>query len=77
MSLVDKLRLLEAVVRTPRYFLAGYTGGKIVYLSTVEGATDIWALDLSTKHKKRLTEGGIASIAEPSEKLLLWYIRAT
>jgi len=67
-SLVDKLRLLEAVVRTPRYFLAGYTGGKLIYLSTVEGATDIWALDLSTKHRRRLTEGGIAAIAKPSEK---------
>ena len=63
--LVEKLKILEAVVMAPLYGVVGFAGGLLVYSSTVEGARDLWALDLRTGEKRRLTEGGVHSVAEP------------
>ena len=71
MSIVDKIRILESVVKTPSYVVLGVTHGRLVYLSTVEGAADLWSLDLSTGSKTRLTSGGISGAARPSEKTRL------
>lgn len=76
MSVVDKIRILEAVVRTPTYTVVGYTHARLVYLATAEGATDIWSIDPATGEKARLTEGGVQLVARPVEESpLLVYTR--
>lgn len=61
--LSEKLRLLEAIITTPIYTSIGYASGRVVYTSTVEGAVDLWALDLESGCSQRLTEGGVHSVA--------------
>ena len=63
--LVEKLKILEAVVKAPLYGVVGFAGKLLVYSSTVEGARDLWALDLRTGEKRRLTEGGVHVVAAP------------
>jgi len=67
-AITEKLRLIEALIRTPTYTAVGYTHGRIVYVSTVEGATDLWSLDLKTNEKIKLSEGGIHSLAPVRSK---------
>jgi len=67
-SLVDKLRVIEELVKVPRYGVVGLTHGVLVYASTIEGVIDLWALDLKTKESRRLTRGGIHSVANVKSK---------
>jgi dienelactone hydrolase len=66
--ITEKLRIIEALVRTPSYGVVGYTHNKLVYSSTSEGATDLWSLDLDAGKTKRLTIGGIHSAASVRQK---------
>jgi len=68
MGLVDDIRILEAIVKTPTYRVYGVTSGRLIYRSTSEGASDIWSIDLRTLEKTRLTIGGVHGVAVPSEK---------
>ncbi len=68
MGLVDDIRVLEAIVKTPTYRVYGVTSGRLIYRSTSEGASDIWSIDLRTLEKTRLTTGGVHGVAVPSEK---------
>ena len=62
-SITEKLRLIEALVRTPVYGVVGYTHEHLVYSSTVEGTVDLWSLNPRTGETVRLTVGGIHSTA--------------
>ncbi|KYH39924.1 MAG: acylaminoacyl-peptidase, partial [Candidatus Bathyarchaeota archaeon B63] len=61
--IAEKLRIVEAIVRTPSYEVIGYTHNKLVYSSAVDGDTDLWSLDLDTFKTIRLTHGGVHSVA--------------
>ena len=45
MSLADKVRVLEAIVRTPTYAVVGCSRGRLVYVATDEGESDLWSMD--------------------------------
>jgi len=62
-STLDKLKLIETLVRIPLYSVIGYTQGKLVYSSNVEGIEELWALDLDTNETIRLTKGGVYVVA--------------
>ncbi|MEM2299402.1 MAG: alpha/beta fold hydrolase [Thermofilaceae archaeon] len=64
-SISEKLRLIEKIVTAPVYFLIGYASGHLLYTSTVEGVIDLWALNLETGEKIRLTQGGVHGVAKP------------
>ncbi|MEZ0345213.1 MAG: hypothetical protein ABWK01_01510, partial [Infirmifilum sp.] len=64
-SISEKLSIIEEIVRAPLYSLAGLAAGHLAYVSTVEGVRDLWALDLSTGERVRLTRGGIHQVARP------------
>ncbi len=65
MSFTEILRVLEEIVRTPSYYVVGCIGSKLIYGSTEEETLDLWALDLVSMEKRRLTKGGIHSVATP------------
>ncbi|MEM1509103.1 MAG: S9 family peptidase [Thermofilaceae archaeon] len=62
-SLSEKLKLLEAIIMAPVYNTIGYSSERLVYISTVEGAVDVWVLNLENNSRLRLTEGGVHSVA--------------
>lgn len=64
----EKLRILESIVKTPIYALAGYTHGKIIYVSTEEGVVSLWSLDVNTLVRTRLTREPIHSVTKPTPK---------
>ena len=55
-SLVEKLEIVESVVKAPLYHVIGYTHGRLVYLSNAEGITDLWSTDPETGKSKRIAE---------------------
>ena len=72
-------RIVEEVVRVPIYTVLGVTHGKLVYLATEEGKTDLWSLDLKTHEKNRLTRIGIFFAAKPvpASPLVFYAVDAT
>ncbi|MCD6444375.1 S9 family peptidase [Candidatus Bathyarchaeota archaeon] len=56
MSLVEKIKLVEEIVRAPHYNVAGYTYGKLVYTTTEEGVACLWSLDTSSGLKTKLAD---------------------
>ena len=73
-STLDKLKIVETLVKIPLYGVIGYTQGKLVYSSNVEGVEDLWALDLNTKEVTRLTRGGVYGVASirPTSPLIVY-----
>jgi len=73
-SVLDKLKIIETLVKIPLYGVVGYTQGKLVYSSNVEGIRDLWALDLSTSESIRLTKEGVYGVASirPTSPLVVY-----
>ena len=63
-SITEKLKILEEIIRVPRYGVVGVTQNKLVYVSTVEGVFDLWTLDLETSKTVKVTSGGIHDVAD-------------
>lgn len=74
LSYSEIVSTVEEIVRTPIYTVAGLAGRRLIYLSNAEGTTDLYALDLETGSRTRLTSGerilGIAT--SPSSKILVY-----
>ncbi len=66
--IIDKLKIIEELVKLPQYGIVGLTHNKLVYVSTVEGVRDLWSLDIKTNEVSRLTTGGIHSVAPVKSK---------
>lgn len=76
MSVVEKLKIVEEIVKLPWYGVTGITQNKLIYVSTSEGIRDLWALDLKTNKTLRLTTKGISGVADVKSKSpLIIYIR--
>ncbi len=65
MDITNKIRILETIIKIPYYMVIGYTHGRLIYYSTIEGITNIWSLDVESKVKRRLTREPISQVAEP------------
>lgn len=57
--------ILESIVRTPSYSLLGLAGGRVVYLSTLEGVLSLWSMDESGGDRRRLTVEPVHGVALP------------
>lgn len=64
---MDKLRLVEEIVKIPRYFVVGYTHGKLVY-GAAEETVNLRLLDLASGSRRKLAENvyGVANITPKS-----------
>ena len=56
-SFAEKLSILEAIVKVPTYAVAGFTHGKLIYVTTQEGVRSLWLLDIKSGYKKKIAEG--------------------
>ncbi len=65
MSLFEKVKILESLVKIPVHSVAGFTYGRVIYVSTVEGVTSICSINPVEKKPLRLTKEPIHSIARP------------
>jgi len=65
LSVTERIRVIEAIVKTPIYMVLGYTYGRVVYVSNEEGVVSLWSLDPKTGLKRRLTVEPIHSFTEP------------
>lgn len=75
-GIIDKLKIIEELVKLPLYSIAGITHNKLVYVSTRKGVRDLWALELKTNKNLRLTTKGISSVADiKSTSPLVIYVR--
>ena len=79
MGLSEKIRLIEEVARVPAYYVVGYTHGKLVYMTSEEEIFDLWAYDLKSGEKKRLTKAGVFFPVKPVSKspLVFYTVDAT
>ena len=68
MSIVDKIRVLETIVKTPIYSVVGFAENRLIYLSTREGSRDLWSMDVETRQVRQITKGGIHGVAKPVEE---------
>ena len=68
MELTDKIRLLEQLVKVPMISVAGFTHGRIVYVSNVEGELSLWSMSPVEKKPLRLTREPIHGLARPTPK---------
>ena len=76
MNVVEKLKIVEEIVKLPWYGLAGITHNKLIYVSTREGIRNLWALDFETNKALKLTAKGISGVADVKSKSpLILYIR--
>jgi len=58
LSYSEIVSLIEEIVRIPSYLVIGIAGGKrLIYISTQEGSSDIYSLDLETGERVRITSG--------------------
>ena len=73
-SVSEKLKRIELIVKTPLYGVIGYTQGRLIYSSNVEGVRDLWELDLRTEKTTRLTKEGVYAIASvrPTSPLIVY-----
>lgn len=67
-TIIDKLRIIEEIVKLPSYSIAGVTESKLVYMSTREGIRNLWALNLKTNESIKLTEKGVSGVADIKSK---------
>ncbi|RLF20077.1 MAG: hypothetical protein DRZ82_03485 [Thermoprotei archaeon] len=67
-TITEKLKIVEALIRIPSYYVIGYTQGHLVYVSNVEGTRDIWSMDLGTRKSIKITKGGIHSVSPVRQK---------
>lgn len=79
MGLSKKIRLIEEVAYIPSYYVVGYTHGKLVYMTSEEGVFDLWAYDLKSGEKKRLTYAGVFFPVKlvPESPLVFYAVDAT
>ncbi len=68
MRLTDKIKLLETLVRIPTYSVGGFTHGRIVYVSNVEGELSLWSISPVEKKPLRLTKEPIHWFARPDPR---------
>ncbi len=67
-GLSDLVRILESLVKIPVYGVIGFTHGRVVYWSNVEGVLGLWCLDPVSGEVKRLTREPVHSVARPHPK---------
>ena len=70
----ETARIVEEIARVPVYYVVGYTHENLVFMTSEEGIVDLWALDLKTREKNRLTKVGVILAAKPvPESPLVFY----
>lgn len=67
-DVVEKLKIVEEIVKIPWYGVVGITQNKLIYMSTREGIRNLWALDLETNESLRLTKKGVSGVADIKTK---------
>ncbi len=60
--------MLESLVKIPTYSVAGFTHGRVVYVSTAEGVISLWSLNPATREVRRLTRNPVHSVAPAHRK---------
>ena len=64
-SVVDVVKIVEELIKVPRYALVGRALNYPVYLSTREGVTSLWRIDPKDCSSKRLTTKPVHGAAPP------------
>ncbi len=74
MSISDKLRVIEELVKLPQYAVVGLTHGRLVYTSMDEGIRNLWVLDVESGDRSRITDDGFHGVADvkPNSPLIIY-----
>ncbi len=72
MSYLDKLKIIEEIVKTPLFSVVGFTLDKIIYVSTIEGRRSLWLVDIENKERVKIADdiSSVSNIVEGSPYIM-------
>ena len=72
-SILEKIKIMEYIVRAPNYSALGYTHDRLVYASNVEGIMSLWSFDVKSRKSIKLCDDiyGVAPI-RPTSPLVVY-----
>ncbi len=80
MSYSEVISIIEEIVRLPTYAVIGIAGGRrLIYISTQEGSSDLYSLDLETGERIKITSGErvLGAATHPDSSLFPYIVDTT